>query len=72
MEYKRNAEPPKLYPLHGESDSARLFLPFDALKGFREALAEQEQIAEARYQPECCPHTMPSATPVSPPGLGDP
>lgn len=34
----------------GHADRAKLFLPFDALKGFREALAEREHLAVARRE----------------------
>lgn len=33
-----------------QADRAKQFLPFDALKGFREALAEKERIIEERKE----------------------
>lgn len=34
----------------GHADRAKLFMPFDALKGFREALAERERLAVSRRE----------------------
>lgn len=34
----------KIYPKMERSNRAKQFIPFDALKGFREALAEKERI----------------------------
>lgn len=34
----------------GHADRAKLFIPFDALKGFREALAERERLAVPRRE----------------------
>lgn len=32
------------------SERAKIFVPFDPLKGFREALAEQERLAEQEHE----------------------
>lgn len=37
------------HPRMALSDRAKIFIPFDPLKGFREALAEEERKALARH-----------------------
>ena len=45
----RDAEPPALpRPRMPLSQRAKIFIPFDPLKGYREALREKEREAEAR------------------------
>ena len=45
----RDAEPPTLpYPRMPLSQRAKIFMPFDPLKGYKEALREKEREAEAR------------------------
>ena len=57
MEHKdRRSNKPQAEDLHyGHprmplSDRAKIFIPFDPLKGFREALTEQEHLAEQRHE----------------------
>ena len=45
----KNPEPPQLpRPRMPLSQRAKIFIPFDPLKGFRDALAEQERKAAER------------------------
>ena len=45
----RDAEPPALpRPRMPRSQRAKIFMPFDALKGYQEALREKERETEAR------------------------
>lgn len=40
----------KVYPKMDRSNRAKQFMPFDALKGFREALREKEKIVVAKRE----------------------
>lgn len=40
----------KTYPMMDRSNRAKQFMPFDALKGFREALKEKERILVAKKE----------------------
>ena len=39
----------KIHPKMDRSSRAKQFMPFDALKGFREALAEKERAVEVEF-----------------------
>jgi hypothetical protein len=40
----------KIHPKMDRENRAKQFMPFDALKGFREALAEKERLAAAKKE----------------------
>ena len=56
----RDAEPPALpRPRMPRAQRAKIFIPFEPLKGYREALHEKEREAEARSI-ECAPIDEPA------------